>query len=178
MPPLFSFKSTNIKVYQKGGIGMSKMIKKFAAILVLSVAMFTTFSIGSVDAASWNIKGTPAGCSSGCGYVISNGTVTNSPISGTKYNGYASTVWPGGYGDPVTLKVYATATTAYANGGTAVWSDSETRTVNGLRQVLVSVPVVATHSAFYAFNATVTARGTISSDWFYYSMSATGKYGV
>lgn len=155
---------------------MVKLIKKFVAILLLSLATVTTINIGSADAANWSIKGTPPGCSN-CGYVISTGKITNYGLT-VKYNGYASTVWPGGYGDTVTLKVNATATTTYLNGNTAIWTDSETRSVEGLNQVLVSVPVVTSHSGFYALGAKVTARGTISSDWFYYAMNATGNYGV
>lgn len=157
---------------------MAKIIKKLAVLFVLSLAIISTYGNSTADAASWSLYGTPSGCSKGCGYVTSTGTITNYVVTGVKYNGYASTVWPGGYGKNVTLYVAATATTGYLNGSNTVWADNETRVTDGLNQVLVSVPVVATHTGYFATNATVTVRGTISSDWFYYSMSATGNNGV
>ncbi|PZM61888.1 hypothetical protein [Paenibacillus dendritiformis] len=153
------------------------MKKKFAAILSCFVLLFCigTSSI-SASEKSWDLEGQKGNWFT----VRSQGKITlNIPSNTVRFQGWASSIFAGGWGGNVEMKIWAKTQVTRYNGYTEAKDAYENqRTQNGSEQILVSVEVDDRYSAVLLSSATINAAGWISFDDVYAHVTASGDHGL
>ncbi|MEK5586605.1 hypothetical protein MKZ21_30570 [Paenibacillus sp. FSL P2-0536] len=157
------------------------MLKKLSA-LTLGIVSAVTFASGSQASASeWNLYGAPPGNNSM--YVSSQGNITINPVNQyVNFDGWASTIWKGGWGEDITMKIYAKTYTTYVNGTanlSSVHEDTHTFP-DGINQKNLSVTINDNYSSFGLWTARVQANGWVKFDdgANYFKADAVGNDGV
>ncbi|CAM4423802.1 hypothetical protein FHS16_003753 [Paenibacillus endophyticus] len=157
------------------------MKKKFGALL-LGLVMMLSFASSTFAAnptnTTWNIQGTKIGGF----HVRSQGTISfDLPTTTVNFNGWASSVWDGGYCEPVEMKIYAkTSVTRYAGSSESGLAYQEQGTKNGCNAIVVSTSISDSFSSWTISTATVAANGWIKipDGDIYEQVTAVGDHGL
>ncbi|KWX72183.1 hypothetical protein AMQ84_26250 [Paenibacillus riograndensis] len=116
-------------------------------------------------------------------YVTSQGSIGINPVAqNVNFSGWASTIWKGGWGEDITMKIYAKTFVTYVNSSTTyntVHEDTHTYT-DGIDQKNLSVTIDDNYSSYYLWSARVQASGWVKFDdgANYFTATATGMDGV
>lgn len=159
-------------------MSISLFKRKFLVAPILALVLSLGFSTSSLAASTtWSLYGQDSSCKS-CMYVSSQGTISWNGFS-TTFDGWANTIWQGGYGATTKLRTYALTKVIYNNG---ISYDSrthdESKSVSGLNMQTMPISIYDKLAGYGLWSATVDAQGWTTSADFYYHAYGAGDHGL
>jgi hypothetical protein len=158
------------------------MKKKIFMLSLIAILSFAVSSNVMAASNSWNLYGQDSDCTT-CMYVSSQGDIyTNHLGYSATFDGWATTVWNGGYGAGLKLKVQAELDVdGFTNNHSKTITDTYPTYQNGASNLYNSIEIDEKFGQTQnIFSATVDAQGWVWDEdgYFYYHAYGDGDHGL